>query len=100
VEKAVMKDFTKGLIAGMVMMGFLVVGVGLLVFAHYRDKKIIEAWEVQHEFEQMESDIRSRDADEFLDEFPGVRPAADSGRAEFDRKRDAAVERIRGGRID
>ena len=87
-------DFGKGVIVGtLVAMVFFGIIAGLMYF-NKRDKEIIEYAEKQIEIEALREDIINRDPDEFL-EIPDVRGAADGARAEFDRKRDEAVQRFR-----
>ena len=87
-------DFGKGVIAGaLVAMVFLGIIAGLMYF-NKRDKELIEYAEKQIEIEALREDIINRDPDEFL-EIPDVRGAADGARAEFDRKRDEALQRFR-----
>ena len=94
-----MNSFLKGIITGAV--GALVLMLLVLVFRFFynRDRKILEYMEVQNEVQAMREDINNRPPDEFL-ENPGVRGAADSASGEFRRKRDEAVQRIRGGHVD
>jgi hypothetical protein len=88
--------FLKGLIAGAAGILALVLIIMVFRFFHERDRKIYEYMETQHEIELLQEDIGNRPLDEFLDD-PGVRGAADGADAEFRRKRDEAIQRIRGG---
>jgi hypothetical protein len=94
-----MKDFWRGVITGAA--GMLVLAVLVLAFRSFqeRDRKIYEYMEAQREIEVLREDIGNRPLDEFLED-PGVRGAADNADAEFRRKRDEAVQRIRGGYAD
>jgi hypothetical protein len=92
-------NFFKGVITGAAGMLFLAVLVLAFRFFHERDRKIFEAMEKQYEIEALQEDIGNRPLDEFLDD-PGVRGAADNAADEFRRKRDEAVQRIRGGHAD
>ena len=94
-----MKTFGKGVITGAAGMLLLVVLVLVFRFFQERDRKIYEYMEAQSEIQTMQEDINHRSLDEFLEE-PGVRGAADNARNGFQRKRDEAVQRIRGGHID
>jgi hypothetical protein len=91
-----MNSFLKGVITGAA--GMLVLAVFVLVFRFFleRDWKIYEYMEAQREIELLQEDIGNRPLDEFLED-PGVRGAADNANAEFRRKRDEAVQRIRSG---
>ena len=91
-----MNKFWKGVITGAAGMLVLVVLVLVFRFFHERDKKIYEYMEAQREIQSIQEDINNRPLDEFLED-PGVRGAADNADAEFRRKRDEAVQRIRGG---
>ena len=94
-----MNKFWKGVIVGAA--GMLVLAVLVLVFRffHERDRKIYEYMEAQHEIQTMQEDIGNRPLNEFLEDS-GVRGAADNADAEFRRKRDEAVQRIRDGNAD
>jgi hypothetical protein len=94
-----MTEFWRGLVVGIIVC--LVVGVFVLMFrfCSERDKKIIEEWEKQNEVQLLREDIINRDPAEFF-EIPGVRGAADGAAAEFDRKRNEAVQRFRGRNFD
>jgi hypothetical protein len=94
-----MKVFLKGVITGVAGMLVLVVLVFVFRFFSERDRKIYEYMEAQRELQTMQEDIGNRHLDEFLED-PGVRGAADSADAEFRRKRDEAVQRIRSGHAD
>jgi ABC-type lipoprotein release transport system permease subunit len=94
-----MKMFLKGVITGAAGVLVLVVVVLVFRFFHERDRKIIEYMEAQHEIEALQEDIGNRPLDEFLED-PGVRGAADNADAQFRRKRNEAVQRIRGGYSD
>jgi hypothetical protein len=94
-----MNNFLKGVITGAA--GVLIMVVLVLVFRFFqeRDRKIYEYMEAQNEIQAMREDIGNRPSDEFLED-PGVRGAADNAADEFRRKRDEAVQRIRGGHAD
>ena len=94
-----MKEFWRGAIAGAAIMFILVLVVLAFRFFYERGRKIYEHMEAQHEIELLQEDIGNRPLDEFLDD-PGVRGAADNAADEFRRKRDEAVQRIRGGYTD
>jgi hypothetical protein len=94
-----MSNFWKGTITGAAGMLVLVLLVLAFRFFHHRDRKIFEYMEAQHELQTMQEDVGNRPANDFLED-PGVRGAADSAADEFRRKRDEAVQRIRGGHAD
>jgi hypothetical protein len=90
-----MTDFFKGIIAG-VAASVIVFGIILAIgFFNRRDKEILEYVETQNEIQQLREDYGARDPYEFLDEVPGVRGAADDANADFQRKRDEALQRFR-----
>jgi hypothetical protein len=91
-----MNKFWKGVIAGAAGMLALVLIIMVFRFFSERDRKIYDYMEAQSEIQTMQEDINNRSLDEFLED-PGVRGAADSADAEFRRKRDEAIQRIRGG---
>jgi hypothetical protein len=92
-------DFAKGIIAGFALAVIIAGVVAGLVYFHNRDKELIEYAERQIEIEKMREDIINRDVDEFL-EMPDVRRSADGAAAEFERKRDEALQRFRSRNID
>jgi hypothetical protein len=94
-----MNNFWKGVITGAAGMLVLVLLVLAFRFFYNRDRKVIEYMEAQNEIQSMQEDINNRPLDMFLED-PGVRGAADNADAEFRRKRDEAVQRIRGGHAD
>ena len=88
-------DFAKGIITGFISAVIIFGVVYALWFFQKRDKELIKYVEKQIEIEAVREDYRNRDPVEFLDDIPGVRRAADRATAEFDRKRDKALQRIR-----
>jgi hypothetical protein len=94
-----MNSFLKGLLTGAAGMLALVLIITAFRFFSERDRKIYEYMEAQNEIQTMQDDIGNRPPDEFLED-PGVRGAADNADAEFRRKRDEAVQRIRGRHAD
>jgi hypothetical protein len=95
-----MNDFIKGMIAGAVVV-LLVFGVIFtLMYFNKRDKEFIDYAEKQIEIEALREEVINRDPVEFLDDVPGVRRAADGAAAEFERKRDEALQRFRSRIID
>jgi hypothetical protein len=94
-----MNSFLKGVITGAAGILVLVLLVLAFRFFYNRDRKIFEYMEAQNEIQAMQEDINNRPPDEFLED-PGIRGAADNAAADFQRKRDEAVQRIRGGYAD
>jgi len=93
-------DFAKGIITGFISAVIIFGVVYALWFFHKRDKELIKYVEKQIEIEAVREDYRNRDPVEYLDDIPGVRRAADRATAEFDRKRDEAIQRIRNRPFD
>jgi hypothetical protein len=89
-----MSDFIKGVITGALVVTVIFGLIAGLIYFHKRDKGLIEYAEKQIEVENLREDIINRDPDEFL-EIPDVRRAADGATAEFERKRDEALQRFR-----
>ena len=93
-------DFAKGIIIGFCI-GIIVVGLTAgLLSRHRKDKELIEYAKKQEAIETMRTDYVNRDPAEFLETVPDVRRAADGAAADFDRKRDEAVQRFRSGLTD
>ena len=93
-------DFAKGIIIGFISAVIIFGVIYALWFFQKRDKELIKYVEKQIEIETLREDYRNRDPVEFLDDIPGVRRAADRATAEFDRKRDEAIQRIRNRPVD
>jgi hypothetical protein len=92
-------DFWFGVICGTLAVIIMVGVIAGLRYFNKRDKELIEYAEKQIEIENLREDIINRPADEFL-EIPDVRRAADGAAAEFDRKRDEALQRFRSRNAD
>jgi hypothetical protein len=87
-------DFGKGVLVGF-LLSALVVGVVVGVIIHRNKvKEIVEYAEKQIELLELQEDFINRDPVEFF-EVPGVRGAADNAAAEFERRRDEALDRFR-----
>ncbi|GHV25516.1 hypothetical protein AGMMS4952_03460 [Spirochaetia bacterium] len=95
-----MKDFWKGVISGAGVILAVVLVVVAIRFFQEKDRVLNEIKEQEHEIQILREDYGARDPREFLDGVPGVRGAVDSATEEFNRKRDAAIQRIRGGLAD
>jgi hypothetical protein len=98
--KNVLTDFAIGLI-----IGFLTAAViSAVIFGalHYRNKnkEMLEYVEKQQAIEALREDYSNRDPNEFIDDIPGVRGAADGAAGEFERKRDEALQRFRNRTTD
>jgi hypothetical protein len=95
-----MTDFFKGVIAGFVLAVFIFGAVFALMYFNKRDKEIIEYAKKQMEIETLREDVGNRDPAEFVDTVPGVRRASDGAAAEFERRRDEALQRFRNRNTD
>jgi hypothetical protein len=93
-------DFAKGIITGFISAVIIFSVIYALWFFQKRDKELIKYVEKQIEIEAVREDYRNRDPVEFIDDIPGVRRAVDHATAEFDRKRDEAIQRIRNRPFD
>jgi len=92
-------DFAKGIIFGFCV-GIIVVGLtAALLNRHNRNKELIEYVEKQQAIEALREDYVNRDPYKFF-EIPGIRGAADSASADFERRRDEAVQRFRNRLVD
>jgi hypothetical protein len=94
-----MSDFIKGMIVGSLAVIIIVGVIAGLKYFNKRErtcgtKEIIEYAEKHIELQELREDIINRPPDEFL-EVPNVQRAADGAAAEFDRKRDEALQRLR-----
>jgi hypothetical protein len=98
-ERIRVKRFVHGVIAGAVASVIVFGVICAFRFFHNRDKELIKYVETQNEIQMLQEDYNNRDPYEFLED-PGVRRAADNADAEFRRKRDEAVQRIRNGHAD
>jgi len=88
-------DFTKGIITGVVISVIIFSVIIAFHFMNRRDKELIKYVERQQEIEALREDYVNRDPYEFFDSVPGVRGAADGATADFERKRNEAVQRLR-----
>jgi hypothetical protein len=93
-------DFWQGVIAGFIATAIIFSFVLWIVISNHNKKEILEYVEKQIEIETLREDYLNRDPVEFLDDIPGVRRAVDHATAEFDRKRDEAIQRIRNRPFD
>ena len=90
-----MTDFAKGMIIGF-FVGIVVVGLtAALLNRHKKDRELIEYVEKQQAIETMREDYDNRVPYEFIETIPGVSGAVDGAAADFIRKRDEALQRLR-----
>ena len=87
-------DFWQGVIAGVFATAIIFSFVIWIVISNYKNKEILKYAEKQIEVEKLREDYSGRSSDDFL-EIPDVRRAADGASAEFERKRDEALQRFR-----
>ena len=90
-----LKTFWIGFIAGFVTAAIIAGVVAGFMYFRNRDRELVEYAEKQIEIEALREGYINRDPVEFLETVPGVRGAADSANAEFERKRDEALQRFR-----
>jgi hypothetical protein len=90
-----MTDFFKGIIAGAAASVILFGIIFAVGYFNRRDRELLEYVETQNEIQSLQKDYNSRDPYEFLDDIPGARGAADDATADFQRKRDEALQRFR-----
>jgi hypothetical protein len=95
-----LKTFCIGFIAGFFVAAIISGVVAVAVHSRNKDKEKIEYVEKQIEIEALREDYGNRDPVEFLETVPDVRRAADGAAAEFERKRDEALQRFRSGLAD
>jgi hypothetical protein len=97
--KRLLTDFAVGLIAGF-LIAAIIFGI-ILGVTHTRNKnrEIMEYVELQQEIEALREDVINLTSDELLD-LSGIRDAADGAAAEFIRKRDEALQRLRDRQTD
>ena len=97
--KRTLTDFAFGFIAGLVTAA-VIFGIGSgIVYSRSKIKEKSKYVELQQEIEARREDVINLTADDLLD-IPDVRRAADGATAEFDRKRDEALQRFRSGYFD
>ena len=99
-RRFIFKDFALGFIAGFVVTAIVFGVVAGMVYFRNKDREEIHYVKKQIEIEALREDYVNRDFGEFLDAVPDVRGAADGAAAEFERKRDEALQRFRGGYFD
>jgi hypothetical protein len=88
-------DFAKGIIAGAVGSAIIFSLIIVFHFLNEQKKEMLKYVEKQIEIEALREEYSNRDPVEFLDDIPGVRRAVDGAAAEFERKRDEALQRFR-----
>jgi len=91
-------DFSKGIIAGVVVSAVVfsaIAGITGIWFLRERDRGLIEYAERQGAIDVLREDYVNRDPVEFIETIPDVRGAVDRAAAEFIRRRDEALQRLR-----
>jgi len=87
-------DFGLGIVVGF-LLAAIIFGIVFGVMLHRQKiKEVTEYAEKQNELQILQEDYINRDPVEFL-EIPGVRGAADSAAAEFERRRDEILHGFR-----
>jgi hypothetical protein len=94
-EQLTISNFIKGMITGAVVVLFVFGVIFTLMYFNKRNKGLTDYAEKQIEIENLRENVINRDPDEFLDDLPDVRRAADEAAAEFERKRDEALQRFK-----
>ena len=99
-ERKSLKTFLYGSLAGFIT-AVIVFSIGAgIVHLHNKEKEKIKYAEKQIEIEALREEVSNLIAGNLLDTFPDVRGAADNSIAEFDRKRDEAIQRFRSGFVN
>ncbi|MDR0475878.1 MAG: hypothetical protein LBH43_19710 [Treponema sp.] len=92
-------EFVKGFFIGAIASVIIFAAIIAFYFMNKRNKELLEYGKKQIEIEMLREDYGNRDPREFL-EIPDVRGAADGAAAEFERKRDEALQRFRSGLLN
>jgi flagellar biosynthesis/type III secretory pathway M-ring protein FliF/YscJ len=98
-KKYYLTDFGKGFLAGFIFAVIIFSVIIAFQIINKRNKERNEYAEKQIEVRELRENIISRSPDDFL-EIPDVRRAADGAAAEFERKRDEILQRIRSRNSD
>jgi len=94
-----MGSFAKGFIAGFIIAAIIFGVFAGAVHARHKNREETKYVELLLEVEAMRESIINLSNDELLD-MPDIRRAADGASAEFERRRDEALERFRSGIVD
>jgi hypothetical protein len=92
--KRILTDFGIGFIAGFIFAAIIFGIVAGVLHTRNKNRELIEYVELQQEIEALREDVINLTSDELLD-LSGIRDAADGAAAEFIRKRDEALQRLR-----
>ena len=95
-RRGILTDFAFGFIAGFFAAAVIFCIVAGVIHYRNKDKEKIKYVEIQQEIESLREEVNNLTADDLLD-IPDVRRGADGAAAEFDRKRDEALQRFRSG---
>ena len=90
-----MKFFWRGFVAGVLLTSIFCGVIFAAVYFRNREKGLFEYLEIQQPIEELREDYSGRDANDFLDNYSGVRDAADGAAAEFDQRLDEILQRFR-----
>ena len=90
-----LSNFKKGFIAGVLLTSIFWGVIFAAVYFRNREKGLFEYVEKQQAIEELREDYSGRDAIDFLDNYSGVRDAADGATADFDLRLDEILQRFR-----
>jgi hypothetical protein len=88
------QEFWQGVIAGFISAIIIFSVITAFYLMNKRNGEVIEYAEKLQEVETLRGSVSNRDPVEFL-EVPDVRRAVDGAAADFERKRDEALQRFR-----
>jgi hypothetical protein len=97
--KRLLTDFGIGFIAGFVIAAIIFGTVAGFIHFRNKEREKQKYVELQKEIEVLREDVINLTSDELLD-LSGIRDAADGAAAEFIRKRDEALQRLRDRQAD
>ena len=98
-NRGILTEFAVGIIVGFIIAAVIFGSVAVIVHLRNKDKERMEYVELQQEIEALREDVINLTTDELL-ELPDIRGAADEAIAEFYRKRDEALQRLRDRTFD
>lgn len=99
-KKWILTEFATWLIIGFFAAVIIFCIVCGIYFNRVKEKELIEYAQRQQVIEELREDYVNRDPYEFIETLPGVSGAVDGAAADFLRKRDEALQRLRGGFAD
>jgi hypothetical protein len=99
-RKSIFTDFAQGIIVGIIFTAIIFSVVLGFTNSRKKSKELLEYAERQQAIEELYEVYDNLDPYEFIEAIPGVSAAVDGAAAEFIRKRDEALERLRSGYFD